>query len=68
MKKIKVEGNIIKDVRNLLRLEEEVDDTLIKEAIKDWVTREIRTLVDHEEEDYDKPVKVGNFWSNNYIE
>ena len=28
----------------------------------------MRNLFQHEEEDYYKPVKVGNFWSNNYIE
>ena len=25
-------------------------------------------MFEHEEEDYYKPVRVGNFWSNNYIE
>ena len=25
-------------------------------------------LFEHEEEDYYKPVRVGNFWSNNYID
>ena len=38
------------------------------EAIKDRVIRDIRNLFEHEEEDYYKPVTVGNFWSNNYIE
>ena len=38
------------------------------EAIKERVIRDIRNLFENEEEDYYKPVQVGNFWSNNYIE
>ena len=38
------------------------------EAIKDRVKRDIRNLFEHEQEDYYKPVRVGNFWSNNYTE
>ena len=30
--------------------------------------RDIKNLFDHEEEKFLKPVKVSNFWSNNYIE
>ena len=30
--------------------------------------RDIKNLFEHEEEDYHKPVRVSNFWSNNYIE
>ena len=30
--------------------------------------RDIRNHFEHEEEDYYKPVRVGNFWSNKYIE
>ena len=29
--------------------------------------RDIRDLFEHEE-DYCKPIKVNNFWNNNYIE
>ena len=32
------------------------------------ILREIKNLFEYEEENYYKPVKVGNFWSNNYIE
>ena len=32
------------------------------------IIRDIRNLFEHEEEDYYKPVRVGNFWSNNYME
>ena len=28
----------------------------------------VRTLFEHEEENYYKPARVSNFWSNNYIE
>ena len=27
----------------------------------------MKNFSDHEEEDYFKPVRIGNFWSNNYI-
>ena len=55
--------NIIKDVRNLLRLEKGT------KAIKDRILRDINNLFEHkEEENYYKPVRVSNFWSNNYIE
>ena len=38
-------------------------------AIKDRIHRAIKNLFEHEEEEnYCKPVKVSNFWSNNYIE
>ena len=36
--------------------------------MKERVIRDIRNLFENEEEDYYKPVQVGNFWSNNYIE
>ena len=48
---------------NLFRLEKE------NKAIKYRILRDIRDLSEHEEEEnYYKPVRVGNFWSNNYIE
>ena len=37
------------------------------EAIKEKVIRDIRNLSE-QEKNYCKPVRVGNFWSNNYIE
>ena len=66
------ENNIIKDVRNLFRLKNEMDDTTIKDvrnlfrlskenkAVKDRVIIDIRKLFEHEE-DYYKPVRVGDF-------
>ena len=60
----------MKDVRNVFRLKKEINDTLIKdinEAIKDKVIRDFRNLFVHEDEDYCKPLRVSNFWSNNYI-
>ena len=54
--------NIIKDIRNLFRLQKET------KSIKDRIIRDIRNLFEHEEEDYYKSVRINNFWSNNYIE
>ena len=45
-----------KDIRNLFRLKKE------SEAIKGKIVRDIRNLLEHEEEDYYKPVRVINFW------
>ena len=40
-----------------------------KEAIKYRVIRDTRHLLEHEEkENYCNPLKIGNFWNNNYIE
>ena len=75
MTKIKIEDNIIKDVRSLFRLKKEIDDNTVtnirnpfnlkkeNKAIKD----RIRNLSEQEKEDYSKPVRVGNFYSSNYI-
>ena len=37
-------------------------------TIKNRKIRDIRNLFEHEEDDYYKPVRVVNLWSNNYIE
>ena len=74
--------SIIKDVRNLLGLKREQYYITIKgirnlfrqaketKAIKDRMLRDIKNLFEHEkeEENYYEPVRVSNFWSNNYIE
>ena len=52
------EENIIKNIRNLFTLEKET------KGIKDEIFRDIKNLFD----EYYKPVRVNNFWSNNYIE
>ena len=58
-----IKDRILRDVRNVLRLEKE------NKAIKDIILRDIRNLFENdEEENYYKPVRVSNFWSNNYIE
>ena len=76
------EEKIIKDIRNLFRLKKEQNDTAIKDiknlfrlkkevkGIKDIVLRNIKNLFEYEkeEENYYKPVRVNNFWRNNYIE
>ena len=51
--------NIIKNIRNLFRLEKET------KGIKDKRLRDIKLFFFKE---YYKPVSVNNFWSNNFIE
>ena len=52
------EENVIKDIRNIFRLERET------RGIKDRVLRDIKNLFEHEEEEnYYKPVRASNFWS-----
>ena len=36
--------------------------------IKNREARDVRNFFELEEENYDKPVIVGNFWINSYIE
>ena len=52
----------VKDIGNLLKLKKET------KAIKDLILREIKNLFESKEENYHKPVRMNNFWSNNYIE
>ena len=54
----------VKDIRNLFRLKKEIKGT------KDKVLRNIQNIFEYgkEEENYYKPVRVNNFWSNNYSE
>ena len=40
----------------------------MKKDIKDKVLRDVRTLFESDEEDYYKPIRTGNAFSNNYIE
>ena len=56
-----IKSRAIGDVGNLFRLKKD------KKPIKNRVIRDIRNLFEHEkEEKYYNPVRVGNFWSNNY--
>ena len=52
----------IKNIRNLFKLEKEI------KAIKDRIISNNKYLFEHQEEDYCKLVRVGNFWNNNYTE
>ena len=75
-------GNIIKDIKNIFRLKEELNYSAIRNirnlfrlekeniAIKDKIYRDIKNLFEHEEDDENcyKLARVSNFWSNNYIE
>ena len=77
------EENIIKDIRYLFRIKEELNLTAFKDirnlfilekeskAFKDRIPRDIKNLFEHEEEEEEncyKPGRVSNFWSNNYVE
>ena len=76
------EESIVKDIRNLFRLKKELNYTAIKDvrilfrleketkAIKDRILRGIKNLFEHEQEEehYYEPVRVSNFWNNNYTE
>ena len=53
--------NMIKSIRNLFKLKKE------NLTIKDRIIRDIRTLFELGD-DYYKPLRVGNFLNNNYIE
>ena len=64
MKKLKTETNDveIKGIRNLFRLKKE------NTVIKGRINRDIRNAFEHgEEENYYKPIRVGNFCSSNFI-
>ena len=52
----------MKDIRKLFKPEEET------KAIKDRILGDIKNIFQHEEENYYKPIRVNNFWSNNCIE
>ena len=46
-----------------------IQKILENKAIKDRIIIDFWKLFEHEEEEnYYKPVRVSNFWSNNYIE
>ena len=64
MKNLKPEAdNIIENIRILFRLEKET------KSIADRIVRDIKNLLEQvEKENYHQPVRVSNFWSNNYIE
>ena len=52
----------MRDIRNLFRQEKET------KAIKDRLLRDIKGMKKKKEEENNKPVRVSNFLSNNYIE
>ena len=75
------EEKIIKHIRNLFRLKKELSYIAIKDirndfrlekevkAIRYRILSDIKNLSEHEEEEKrNKPVRLSNFWSNNYIE
>ena len=58
MKK-EIDDTIVKNIRSFFRLKKE------NKAIENRIIRDITDII--EKEDYYKPVKIGNFWSKNYI-
>ena len=56
-----IKNSATKDIRNIFRLKKENEETKVR------LIRNTRNLFEHEE-DYYKPARVGNFWSNNYTE
>ena len=67
------EENIIKDMRNLFMLKKDIRKLRQEKetkSIKDRILRDIKNLFEHEKkaENYYKPLRESNFWSNNYIE
>ena len=71
------EENIIKGIRNLFRIKKELNFTAFKDIRNLFILekeskafKDIKNLFEHEEEEenYYKPGRVSNFWSNNYVE
>ena len=60
--KKRIDYTAIKDIRHLFRLKKE------NEKIKERIIKDIMIFLEKEEVNYYKPVRVGNLWSNNYIE
>ena len=58
----RIEDKIMTNIRSLFKLKN------YSETIKKRIIRDTRNFFEHEEENYYKPVRVGNFWRNNYIE
>ena len=71
----KRKDTIIKDIKNIFRLRKEIDNSAIKgitkkkenETIKDRIIRDIKSLFE-QENDYYKPIRVGNLWNDSFIE
>ena len=71
----KRKDTIIKDIRNIFRRRKEIDNSTIKditkkkenETIKDRIIRDIKSLFE-QENDYYKPIRVGNLWNDSFIE
>ena len=57
----KLNYTAIEDIKNIFRQENET------KAIKDRILKDIKSFFEHQEENYYKPVRVNDFWSNNYI-
>ena len=49
-----------------LKIKKQSEEKIIR-AIEDRIIRDIKNLFEQKEQDYYKPVRVSNFYSNNYI-
>ena len=56
------QDEVIKNIRNLFKLK------IKKRTTKHKIIRDTKTFFQQQEEGYYKPVRVGNFWNNNYTE
>ena len=71
----KRKDTIIKDIKNIFRRRKEIDNSTIKditkkkenETIKDRIIRDIKSLFE-QENNYYKPIRVGNLWNDSFIE
>ena len=62
--------NIIKNIRNFFKLKKEnkaIKTTIIIIITRIIIIRDISNLLELEIKDYYKPIKVNNFYSNNYV-
>ena len=62
-------GRTIIDIRIICIEHGDIRNSFRFKKIENRILRDIKSLFEHEdEENYYKPVRVSNFWSNDYIE
>ena len=65
---------MIRDIWTLLKQKKKKKERNQREKetterlVKDLIIRVIRTLLEQQEEDHDKPKIISNVWNNNYTE
>ena len=64
-----IEGSAVKDIRSLFGFKNEIDDNIITSTRSlQKIIRDIRNRFELENQKNNKSIRVGNFWSSNYIE